>query len=106
MVDCSDGFIQKDGYIEVGTDQSLGDRFKTTSILTCSTICKLRPDCMSYQFNAKEMVCKLHEIAKPNEKNKDGWTLCVKVWNENKWSKLFCDIDSNLVIMYSDWAMD
>ena len=79
LVDCSDGFIQKDGYIEVGTDQSLGDRFKTTSIVTCSTICKLRPDCMSYQFNAKEMVCKLHEIAKPNQKNKDGWTLCVKV---------------------------
>ena len=30
----------------------------------------------------------------------------LKFENENKLSQLFCDIDSNLVIMYSDWAMD
>ena len=79
FIDCTDGFIKTDGYILVGTDQSLGDEFKIENVLTCATICKLRPDCKSYQFNSNEMLCKLHEIGKPNKKNKTGWKLCVKV---------------------------
>ena len=30
----------------------------------------------------------------------------LKFENENKLSKFLCDIESNLVMMYSDWAID